>query len=103
MRVLLELRIWREIMLPDDFLILANLTFGARNPLALVFDDSSCSSDSSNDSQDIDDDNEAFAHFVDPLEGMRLPRSWMPYLLRPRWWHAGEQSQYITRYCEELE
>ena len=66
-------------MLPDDFPTVANLFFGAGNPLALLLDDSSSSSDSADDSQDTNDDNEAFDIFVGPLEGMRLPRSCMTY------------------------
>ena len=66
-------------MFPGDFPTLANLIFGAGNPLALLFDDSSSSGDSSDDSQDIDDDNEAFDPMVNPLEGERLPRSCMTY------------------------
>ena len=66
-------------MLPSDFPTRANLFFGAGNPLALLFDDFSSSSDISDDSQDIDDYNEAFDRYVDLLESMRLPRSWMTY------------------------
>ena len=42
-----------------------------------MFDDSSSSSDSSDDSQDIDVDDVTFDNCVNPLEGLRLPRSCM--------------------------
>ena len=68
-------------MLPGDFPTLANLIFGARNPLALLFDSSSSSSssDSSESSQDIDDDDDEFYNIFNPLEGFRLPRSCVTY------------------------
>ena len=50
--MLSESQIWWEIMFPGDFPTLANLIFGASNPLALLFDDSSSSNDSSDDSQE---------------------------------------------------
>ena len=53
-------------------MLFRSLIFGAVNPLALLFDSSSCSSDSSKESQDIHADN-----FIDPMEGFRLPRRCM--------------------------
>ena len=70
---------WREIMLPGDFATLANLVFGAGNPLALLVDSSSCSSDNWEESQDVDADNFAFDNFINPLEGLLLPRTCMTY------------------------
>ena len=67
-------------MLPSDFPTLANLFFGAGNPLALLLDSSSYSSDSSEESQDIHAHNFAYDNFVNPLEGLRLPRSCMTYV-----------------------
>ena len=67
-------------MHPGDFPTLANLIFGAGNPLALLFDSSSYSSDSSEESQDIHADNFDYDNFINPLEGLRLPRSCMTYV-----------------------
>ena len=58
---------------------LANLIFGAGNPLALLFNDSSSSSDNSEDWIDINEDKDAYDIFANPLEGMRLPRTRMTY------------------------
>ena len=58
---------------------LANLIFRAGNPLALLSDGSRSSSDVPEDSQDIDVDGVTFDNFVDPLEGLRFPRSCMAY------------------------
>ena len=66
-------------MLPGDFPTLANLIFGAGNPLALLIDDSSSSSDNAEEPQDIHADNFAFDYFINPLEGLRLPRTRMTY------------------------
>ena len=72
-------------MLPGDFPTLVNLIFGAGNPLALLFDSSSYSSDSSDESQDTHDthdthdDNFTYDNFINPLEGLRLPRSCTTY------------------------
>ena len=63
-------------MLPDNLPTLTNHFFGAGNPLAILFDDSSSGSDTSKDSQDMHDDLN-FDNFVNPLEGLRLPRSCM--------------------------
>ena len=70
----------RKIMLPGDFPTLANLIFGAGNPLALLFDSSSYSSDSSKESQDTHADNFDYDNFINPLEGLRLQRSCMTYV-----------------------
>ena len=67
-------------MLPGDFPTLANLFFDAGNPLALLFDNSSYSSDSSEESQDIHADNFNYDNFINPLEGLRLSRSRMTYV-----------------------
>ena len=67
-------------MLPGDFPTLANLIFGAGNPLALLFDSSSYSSDSSEESQDPHADNFAHDNFINSLEGLRLSRSCMTYV-----------------------
>ena len=66
-------------MLPGDFPTLANLIFGAGNPLALLFDSSSYSNDNSEESQDTHAHNFAYDNFINPLEGLRLPRSCMTY------------------------
>ena len=66
-------------MLPGDFPTLANLFFGAGNPLALLFDSSSSSSDTSESSQYIDVDDDEFYNIRNPLEGFRLPRSCVAY------------------------
>ena len=66
-------------MLPGDFATLANLFFGAGNPLALLFDSSSCNGDNSEESQDMHANNFAFDNLINPLEGLRLPRSCMTY------------------------
>ena len=64
-------------MLPRNFRTLSNLTFVAGNLLALLFHNSSSSSDSSEVSLDTDDDNDAFDNVANPLEGhevaMKLP------------------------------
>jgi hypothetical protein len=78
--MLSERRYRLKIMLPGDFPTLANLIFGAGNPLALLFDSSSCSSDSSEESQDTHADNFTYDNFINPLEGLRLPRSCMTYV-----------------------
>ena len=62
-------------MLPGDFSTLANVIFGAGNPLELLFDSSRYSSDNSEESQDIDATDLAFDNIIHPLEGVRLPRS----------------------------
>ena len=66
-------------MLPGDFPSLANLIFGAGNPLAALDLESSSDSDSSEDSDDVDDNFDAFVDIVNPLEGFRLPRIGMTY------------------------
>ena len=66
-------------MLPGNFPNLANLIFGAGNPLALFPLDSSSESDSSEDMDDTEDDFDAFVDIVNPLEGLRLPRSCVTY------------------------
>ena len=53
-------------MLPGDFPTLANLIFVAGNPLALLIDDSSSSSDNAEEPQDIHADNFAFDNFINP-------------------------------------
>ena len=78
--MLLERRNRRKIMLLGDFPTPANLFFGAGNPLALLFDSSSYSSDSSEDSQDTHADYFDYDNFINPLEGLRLPRSCMTYV-----------------------
>ena len=60
-------------MLPGDFPTLANLIFGASNPLALLFDSSSSRSDNTEESQDIDADDSAFDNFINPY---RQNESW---------------------------
>ena len=66
-------------MLPGNFSTRTNVCFGSGNPLALLFHDSRSTSDSSEDSLDVDDDNNAFDNIVNVLEGLRLPQSCMTY------------------------
>ena len=80
-----DLRFWQDNVLPRNFRTLSNLTFVAGNLLALLFHNSSSSSDSSEVSLDTDDDNDAFDNVANPLEGhevaMKLPGiSWFGIL-----------------------
>ena len=66
-------------MLPGNYQTLADLIVGAGNLLAFLSHDVSSSGDSSEDSLDIDDDDDAFDNNVNPVEGLRLPWSCMTY------------------------
>ena len=70
---------WWDILLPGNFPNLANLIFGAGNPLALFPLDSSSESDSSEDIDDTQDDFDSFVDIVNLLEGFRLPPIGMTY------------------------
>ena len=56
-----------------------SLIVGAGNPLAILHFDSSSSSYSSEDSDYIDDDYDAFVDIRNPLKGFLLPRSCVTY------------------------